>query len=38
MFFVNSAKTESEIENVVNNKYSYRDFECPDSTDQSQRF
>jgi len=36
MSFVNSAKTESQIANVVNNKYSNRDFECSDSTDESQ--
>jgi len=32
MSFVNSAKTECQIANVVPNKYSNRDFECDEST------
>jgi len=37
MYVINSAKTESQIANVVPNKYSNRDFECDDSADYSQR-
>jgi len=37
MFFVNSGKTESQIANVVTSKYSNRDFECAESTDEPQR-
>jgi len=37
MSIVNSAKTESQIANVVPNKYSNHDFECDDSIDESQR-
>jgi len=37
VFFINSAKTESQVANAVPGKYSNRDFESADSTDQSQK-